>query len=325
MRHLKQGFMDALLSGVLKPLLEWCRRDETLCLDIRDNGVTLYYRGAGLVNVEAHGGAFRASTNGKYKELFGGAFGKIQFQETVATAADCDVLVAQIPLLKGGVDGNRVESGKNPREREIQQEIIRVNNLGPVGRSSDVYFCDQEYAVRIVKSSGEDATIRPDLVGVLWPSIGAVRKRVSGHRLIWAEVKVGDGALAGKAGIQDHLDDLDRLFQDDQKMAKIKQEMAGVFRQKCELGLMDVGKWHDAQEDGDFFSDEKPLVLLFLVDHDPAKSKLASELSAATDMQKGELSISRASNMGYALYQECLLSKQDWLDFDEKTRGGNSD
>ena len=131
---------------------------------------------------------------------------------------------------------------------------------------------------------------------------------------------MGDGALAGKAGIQDHLDDLDRLFQDDQKMAKIKQEMAGVFRQKCELGLMDVGKWHDAQGDDDFFSDEEPLVLLILVDHDPAKSKLASELSAATDMQKGELSISRASNMGYALYQECLLSKQDWLDFDEKTR-----
>ncbi len=45
MRKLSETFMEALKGGVLQPILEYVQKDSTLNLEIRENQVTIYYRG----------------------------------------------------------------------------------------------------------------------------------------------------------------------------------------------------------------------------------------------------------------------------------------
>jgi len=313
-RGIASAFETALETGVLAPILEqlrecrgkaWKELDETLCLDVRHNEVTVYYRGAALFTLAPDpSGGFTAKTHDKYRKFLPAT---APFQEQVHTLAHCRALVAQVPLLKAGVDAKMARSPS--REREIQQEIIRCNNRGKSGRSSDIFFCDQEYAV-----SG----MRADLVGVLWPS-DASRRRDGGHRLVWAELKQGDGAIGGRAGIQKHLQDLDKLLGDPSRLSAIQREMAAVFNLKQRLGLVNCGKPLDPERA--FDSPEKPLVLLILVDHDPAKSGLGAELQGAS-MQHAEVRIPRASTMGYALFENELLSVADLMALDRAWRGG---
>ncbi len=310
-RSISEGFQKALKCGALSPILAEIREpkargykelDETLCLDIRHQEITLYYRGAALVSLcQKAPGTFVTRSHDKYQRFLpNGLLGSVQ------SIADCKALVEQIPLLKAGIDAKLARTPS--REREIQQEIIRCNNRGKSGRSSDIYFCDQEYAV---------GRMRADLVGVLWPSDGA-RRRHSNHRLVWAELKQGDGAMGGKAGLQKHLNDLDALLGDPQKLTHIKDEMGEIFRVKQELGLINCGK---APRKGQaLFSSAKPLVLLILVDHDPAKTKLGKELQGAS-MQHGDVVIPRASTMGYSLFANELLSVSELLDLDKAWRG----
>jgi hypothetical protein len=294
-RAIDGHFEAALSTGILSPILglfrerkgadEWKELDQTLCFEVRHGAITLYYRGAKLFSVgRATGARFWAETDVVYQRFLSA---NSPFQDTIATDVDCAALVAQIPLIKAGIDAKLAQYPA--REREIQQEIIRCNNRGLSGRSSDVYFCDQEYAID---------RMRADLVGVLWPS-NASRRSTSGHRFVWAEVKQGDGAIGGDAGIDKHLRDLDRLLGDSAKLAQIKQEMAAVFQLKQALGLVNCGKGPESV--ATFFSDEKPLVLIVIVDHDPAKTALARALKGAS-MKHGVLAMPRASGMGYSIF-----------------------
>ena len=312
-RDIGGDFRRALESGVLSPILEqlreprsrggWRELDETLCFDVRHNEVTTYYRGAAIFSLRQQpNGNYKVKSHAKYQRFLAGGL-----RETVQTKADCVALVGQIPLLKAGIDAKMARSPS--REREIQQEIIRCNNRGKSGRSSDIYFCDQEYAV---------GGMRADLLGVLWPSDSS-RRRGWDHRLVWAELKQGDGAISGAAGIQKHLADLDQLLGDTKKLAAIKEEMAEVFRLKQELGLINCGKPPDRNRP--FFSDARPLVLIILVDHDPAKSGLGAELTGAS-MQHGDVVIPRASTMGYSLFVNELLTISELLALDTAWKAG---
>ena len=294
-RAIDGHFEAALSTGVLSPILglfrerkgadEWRELDQTLCFEVRHGEITLYYRGAKLFSIGRHGdGHFWAKTDVRYQRFLSA---KHPLQDTIANEADCAALLAQIPLIKAGIDAKLAQSPA--REREIQQEIIRCNNRGLSGRSSDVYFCDQEYAVD---------GMRADLVGVLWPS-NASRRRGSGHRFVWAELKQGDGAIDGSSSIDKHLRDLDRLLGDSAKLAQIKQEMAAVFKLKQALGLINCGKGPESVNT--FFSDALPLVLIIIVDHDPAKTALSRALKGAS-MRHGALAIPRASSMGYSIF-----------------------
>ncbi len=103
---------------------------------------------------------------------------------------------------------------------------------------------------------------------------------------MWAELKQGDGAISGAAGIQKHLADLDLLLGDPHKLAGIATEMAQVFNLKQRLGLINCGKPLDPAHA--FTVKEKPLVLLLLVDHDPAKSRIADYLVIRDEISSPE-------------------------------------
>src|SRR5271157_4316887 len=53
-RGISQAFEDQLTGGILQPLLERLRRDDTLSLEVRNGYVDIYYRGGRLLNLRAN-------------------------------------------------------------------------------------------------------------------------------------------------------------------------------------------------------------------------------------------------------------------------------
>jgi hypothetical protein len=215
--------------------------------------------------------------------------------------SDVFAWILALPWLKQVMDIFLGRHGKS--EREIQQLLLRDNNVAGCARSTDYYVCDIEYA----SENG-----RFDLVAVRWPSTSADRKRQDGHCLVVAEVKQGDCALEGAAGLHAHINDVNAHLADPGNLARLKREMVGVFNQKRALGFI------DCEKDLKGFSDERPLLLLVLVNHDPAKSRLRELLRSLPPSPHAELRIATGSLLGYGLYDPAILTlEQAFLRFGE--------
>lgn len=204
---------------------------------------------------------------------------------------DVAAWLAALPWLKQGMD---LFFGKHPKEeREIQQMLLRDNNLGGVARSTDYYVCDIEYP----NTHG-----RFDVVAVHWPSTPAERKKQGGRRLVLAEVKHGDGALDGMAGLHDHITDANAHLANPTNVIGLKQEMVRVFNQKRALGFI------DCEKDLLSFSAEQPLLLLVLANHDPGKSRLRELLRSLPPSPHAELRVVTGCLLGYGLYDPAILT-----------------
>ncbi len=285
-RGLGPEFLTSLQGGLLSAVAERVRSDQSLCLEIREDSVNVYYRGGSLMRIARSGGAYKASFDAHY---FAGSSGPSAAPEpALSQSAHVDAWIAAFPRLKEAMDL------KAPgREREIQQAILRDNNFGAGARSTDYYVCDIEYAT---------AHGRFDIVAVRWPSTPAARKRADGHRLVFAEVKQGDGALDGPAGLHAHVRDVNQHLADPARVTAIQREMVTVFNQKRALGLVECGK------DLGGFGDERPLLLLMLANHDPDKSRLRELLTTLPDSPHVDVRIATSSLMGYGLYNPGVLT-----------------
>lgn len=292
-RGLSPDFLSALKQGVLSPLLERVRGDRALCLEIREDYINVYYRGGNLLRVSRLGSRYDAHFDANY---LGGPAPASLPGSSLTSPADVAAWLNALPGLKDAMD---LFFGRHPKEeREIQQLILRDNNFGSLARSTDYYICDIEYA----NSHG-----RFDVIGVHWPSTPVTRKRDAGHRLVLGEVKQGDGALDGACGLHSHIIDVNSHLADPSNLDAIKTEMVTVFNQKRSLGLLDCGK------DLVAFSDERPLLVLMLVNHDPEKSRLRELLRTLPESPHAELRIATSSLLGYGLYDPGVMTIDDAL------------
>lgn len=288
-RGLSPKFMDDLQRGCLASIRERVERDKSLCLELRQDYINVYYRGGNAIRISSTDGGYLAFFDPKYFTSEVPAMPAPLLRDT----SDAQAWLATLPMLKEAID--LTQPGE---EREIQQLILRDNNVGGVARSTDYYICDIEYAT----PNG-----RFDLVAVRWPSTSAQRKKQRGHRLVLGEVKFGDGALSGKAGIHAHINDVNAYLARSGNLDKLKQEMSNVFNQKRSLGLIDCEK--DLLE----FGDEPPLLLLIFVNHDPDKSRLRQLLCALPPSPHVELRIATSSLLGYGLYDQAIYTVEDAL------------
>ena len=292
-RGLSLEFLAALKEGLLFPLRERVNADRTLCLELRCDSINVYYRGGSLVRVSRAPGGYAAFFETKY---FEGAGAPFALPDRLREPADVATWLSAIPLLKQSMD---LFLGRHPKdEREIQQMILRDNNIGAIARSTDYFVCDIEYA---------NLHGRFDLVAVRWPSTPPERKTQDHRRLVLAEVKHGDGALTGDAGLHQHILDVNSFLADQSKVTALKEEMMRVFNQKRALDLVDCEK--DLQS----FSDEAPLLLLILVNHDPGKSRLRELLGSPPPSPHAELRIATGCLLGYGLYDPAILTIGDTL------------
>lgn len=292
MRGLSPDFLTDLHEGRLAALLDRVRLDRTLDLQLRDNYLNVYYRGGNLLRLTQTGTAYAASFDTRY---FKGADHALP-AGPVATSEDLEVWLDALPNLKNTMD---LWFGRHPKEeREIQQLIARDNNVGGVSRATDYYVCDIEYA---------NAHGRFDLVAVHWPSTSRDRQQSDDRRLVIGEVKQGDNALSGTAGVHAHVRDVDGFLSDPNRVADLKAEMVDVFNQKRAMGLVNCGR------DLEAFSDELPVFLFILANHDPDKSKLREELATLPEAHHCEIRVATASLVGYGLFDPGIRTVDEVL------------
>jgi len=109
-------------------------------------------------------------------------------------------------------------------------------------------------------------------------------------------MKFLDNALAGNAGLKQHVEDIEKFLGNCNNLSNIKNEMKAVFNQKIELGLI------DNQKPIESFSDNKPEYILALINHDTASSILKRELEDLSPLTQAELKFAVSNFLGYGLY-----------------------
>ncbi len=286
MRTLNDAFLKDLKEGELAQLTDTVKSDPSLCLELRGHYINVYYRGRNLMRVERTGSGYKTSFRAKSQITLPGE------RESI------DAWLRARPKLKQEIDR------KENNERESQQTLLRENNFGKIARSTDYYVCDIEYQSRDPEYRSRRGQF--DLIGVSWPSKSVSRKQSNDHRLVFVEMKYGDRALGRNAGVRKHVSDIDHYLSDQTRVYSLKQEMVGVFNQKRSLGLIDCGK------DLGTFSDEKPMLLLVFVNHDPESETLRDILMFHPKSDHAELCIATASFMGYGLYDQGIHKIDEW-------------
>ena len=291
MRGLSQRFLDDLGGGILGPIRNRVVADGSLCLEIRDESVNIYYRGGNLLRLSPSSGGYNAFFDmASYAK---GADG-ILFDSPPPGEINCTGDVARwleaFPMLKLAID--LYQGRKAADEREAQQQIVRDNNFGGVSPATDYYICDIEY---------QFSESRFDLVAARWPSTSPRRKKQDNCRLVIAEAKFGDDAISGKSGIHSHIVDINQFLGNTDNLRSLKAEMITVFNQKRALGLIECKK------DLVAFTDERPMLLLLLANHDPAKSMLRTALKSLPDSPHADLYLATGCFMGYGLFDQAVL------------------
>jgi hypothetical protein len=237
-------------GGLLYPVLSAVHGDAELDLQIRDFYVNIYYRGTNLMEIaESRSGTHQLRTrfDKKYIQKYAdnpwrkpptveelGVHEWLDAHEVLGSrrlvdAADAERHVASIPYRKAAMDASKKRRPK--REREIQQEIVRLNNLSV---DNEYLVCDFEYSFRYWGSDNARQIGRIDLVAAHRPSPGDPQAPV---RLALIELKRGANAIDGAAGLQKHVKDLHGLLRC-HDLTLIASEMAKLVEQKHLLGLV---------------------------------------------------------------------------------------
>ena len=304
MRSLEPSFLSDLHSGILAPLAEKVRSDSSLCLELRGSRINVYYRGANLMEVKELANGYSAKFD---KEYFKNAKATPLPERVPLEDDDIAQWLSAWPHLKQAID-RYLTVIKSNHEREFQQLIVRENNFGRVSRpangdiqyakrsiarSTDYFVCDIEYEYAIPAGNR-----RFDLVAAHWPSNRHVRKDAHDRRLVLVEMKYGDAALAGDAGLHEHIKDANAFLSEPGRVNDLETDMVRVFNQKRRLGLVDCGK------DLAGFSDEQPMLLLVLANHDPGSTKLRDVLTDLPASPNADLRLATASFFGYGLYDQ---------------------
>ena len=300
---LSQTFMHALMNDLdpgINRFLEAVKKDATLCLEIRENYINIYYRGGSLVRINEKNGKFTAFFDRKYiltKD-------KTRVPESLSSQdplnfEDVTTWIEAIPFLKQEMDWWFHLYPKT--EREFQQLMVRENNFGGTAKSTDYFICDIEYA----NENG-----RFDLIAAHWRSSSIHRKDNKNVGLAFIEMKYMNKSMAHSAGICAHVRDMADYYRRNQDhFAKLKQEMKTVFNQKLELGLIDNQKTIES------FNENIPDFILVFANHDPDSSILVHELNeieAIPGTLPFKLKFAVSNFMGYGLYEQNIFGLKEF-------------
>lgn len=317
MRKLEQGFVDDLKTGYLSSLLDAVKADDTLCLEIRNNYINIYYRGGSLYRI--------TKPNKKYLFKFDPGYTKhdnsvlssyssTAFQNLKANI-NYSEYVRYIPTLKTEMD---LYFGEHPnKEREAQQLVLRENTYSGRGTNDNGVSKDTDYFIVDMEYSDENIC-RFDMVAVKWPSTSSDRKTSKNTTLALIEMKYADGSLNNKSGIEDHFKDMytfinSNKFNNANCSGDLYDETETVFNQKMDMGLI-----HGTNKKLSINRTIKPEYIILIANHKPASKILYRELDNANKKvpqlkNKMDIKIAFASTMGYGLYIDRMIDIDDFL------------
>lgn len=306
---LEPDFLNDLLEGELKTLLERVKNDDTLCLELRGSFINIYYRGGTLYLIQACG-------NHHYHILYNENYENEKAtdvkSESMKKIDSVKQAIEDIPIRKQIMDLYFAKHQK--LEREFQQLIVRENNnSGKVTNSTDYYILDIEYAFGGSNEAGDEIDARYDMLAVRWASTNNIRKRRENLPISFIEVKYGDGAMSSgdnvsSSGIHKHINDYINFRKDKLMLSELADDMAKVFNQKHKLGLISSYQSNNNLEIT-LNPDDVEFVFV-LANHDPEKKPLLNEIRAAIEewdkrpekCYLDEIRVAVSSLMGYGLY-----------------------
>jgi hypothetical protein len=298
-RGLSADFLKALKGGLLSPLLNRVKDDNTLLLSIRGNYINIYYRGGNLLRVKQN------EKTGRYEASFEKRYLSDNL-DIPTNNLDSDTLAEWLklfPVLKDQMDIYFTAHPKN--EREFQQLVVRENNnMGSISNSSDYFITDIEYA-------DSDNGSRFDMTAIKWP---ADNRRNLKCRPVVVEMKYGEKALSGaKASLVTHLRDIDKFVTNNDAYKSILNDIEVSFNQLCELGLM-LPQITDKSE---IELDESALEIIIMIgNYNPRSSVLKRELENDEVVQfakKYDLKFFTANFGGYGMYDNNMLCYDEFI------------
>lgn len=300
MRALSELFIDDLSKpgGLLYPVLESVRKDDTLMIAIRENYINVYYRGGNILRLtEQSKGSYHASFDEKYNLT---DYDCLDTPKNISSQVDAKRWVGSFPARKRIMD-NYFHKYPKP-EREFQQLVARENNASSISNESEYFVSDIEFADSVLGA-------RFDLLAIRW--LAGQRKDGSKCRAVLIEMKYGDGALGGKAGLLKHLQDIDALVSNQRAYADLLMTMESQFNQFVQLGLLKFNQCKNGTK-VKLDSQEKPEVIFLLANHNPRSSKLKAilgdpEIQAYKQSSHFDLKFYVARFAGYGLHVDCML------------------
>jgi hypothetical protein len=307
MRTISEKFVRDLKNpdGLLNPILESVKRDHTLMLAIRDHYINIYYRGGNILKATEQG-------DGSYKTFFDKDYDKsgktiIVLPEILKTEENVRTWIDEFPHLKKIVDVYFSNKGKP--EREFQQLVARENNNSTISNESEYFISDIEF-------NDEELGARLDMLAIRW--LASDRKDGSRSRPAFIEMKYGDTALGGNAGILKHLQDFDKLISNRDKYTLLLNTMESQFNQLHELGLLHFKQSKETKVK--LVSGDKPEVIFILSNHNPRSNQLTEllenhEFSRFGTDEDFYLRFFVSSFAGYGLHSNCMFSLTEFRTF----------
>jgi hypothetical protein len=333
-RTLDEQFIDDLKpGGILAPIIEAVKNDKTLFFCIRKNYFNIYYQGGSLMRVDKKGKhGYPIEFNINYTEtedecnnllkmLQPGEFtydnkGKRQYYMTIAkTAADALKWVYSIPRIKNIMDIYfSKDEGKEMAERFYQQMMCRENTRSKISKDMDYYITDIEHSLNFPKpkigaKGKEKKFAKIDMIAIKWPGD---TKENDNHEvsLAFIEMKYGDKAMAGVAGIKEHLADMvdlgeeyEAARQSTEKQLEILNELGLLAHtnKKCKFTVINI-------------KEEKPEYILLFANSGRGLNKdiLEECKKFNTPEMPFKLKFFVANFAGYGLYKKCVMDYEDF-------------
>ena len=197
-RGLSPVFLEALKSGLLQPLLNRVKKDDTLMLAIRKNYINIYYRGGNILKITEKQDSFDLFFDINYDLSEGHkSYEALDLPNEIKNIAQTKKVVSSVAALKELMD---FYISENPQmEREFQQLVERENNRSSLSGGTEYFITDIEY-------SDTDIGAKFDILAVKWPaSPTSARKDGRNCSASFIEMKYGDKALSNKSGLIKHI------------------------------------------------------------------------------------------------------------------------
>ncbi|HBK05613.1 MAG TPA: hypothetical protein DDZ81_07080 [Acetobacteraceae bacterium] len=266
-RSISDAFMNDLICGILSPLLGRVKEDHTLMLALRGSYINIYYRGGSILKI-TEDSTKKIEQQPSYEIGFDSEYHRassslpITFPTTVSSDEDVKQLVGVIPNLKYAMD--RFFAKKNKSEREFQQLIVRENNLSPIANETEYFIVDIELA-------GVLPNARFDMLAVRW--LSHERRTRSALVPVLIEVKYGNHALDGDAGLIKHLEDAYTLRENPQSWQNL---LKGLHCHLAQLKLLDLLKFNSSSAVPELLlhPTATPELIFLLADYNPRSDKL---------------------------------------------------
>lgn len=282
-RSLSDVFMDKLLSEY-KVLTDYVKTDDTLDMEFRGNEVMVYYRGGRLLTLSESGVFTPLDKN----------YGEV-----------CPVnlmnLEEYIPKAKHLMDKYQVEVKANLSEKEISQRIVMENNYSPYSNDTDYFIVDMEYC------QGDGENYQFDLIGIKWLSTMVDRKKLY-FKIVVMETKQGCQTLRSSSqnpGLKTHYEDF-MSFLRCKDFKAISNDMAKIFCQKCELGLVRINeRSEEIKRNSEFKLADDAEFIAILANYKAASSNLSNELNELSD--DADIKFAKSNYMGYGLFDSSIL------------------